>query len=235
MIYLGVIALGLVMGSFLNVIIHRLPYGESIISPCSHCPECSHPLKTLDLVPLFSYLWLRGRCRYCKKSISLGYPLVEALTAVAFLAIYSEHGLSLIAISGWLFSMLVIAAAMIDIYTGIIPDKITFPGIAAGLVMSYFTVGVPGAVLGAVFFGGVLFLIAVISRGGMGGGDVKLALLIGAFTGMPGAFLALVISSLTGGAYALGLLILKQATLKTAVRFGPFLALGGWLALLKVI
>ncbi|MEN6461948.1 MAG: A24 family peptidase, partial [Syntrophomonas sp.] len=149
---------------------------------------------------------------------------------ISFALIYLEYGFIFYTISGWLLSVILIASAVIDINEGIIPDKITYPAIVIGLALSYFTVGVPSAILGALLFGGILLLAAIFSRGGMGGGDIKLALAIGAFTGLQGAFLAFVISSLLGGAAAISLLLGKQATLKTAIKFGPLLAIGGWLA-----
>lgn len=222
--------LGIITGSFLNVVIYRLPAGESVVWPGSGCTVCGHALGARDLVPVFSWLWLKGRCRYCGERISVRYPIIEILNALAFLLVYFKWGISLFNASGWLLTCILIACAAIDWDKGIIPNRITYPGIILGLSLSYLTVGLPSAFLGALLFGGIFFLAAIISRGGMGGGDVKLALLIGAFTGLQGAALAFILTSLIGGVWAVYLLLSRKAGRKTAIRFGPFLAIGGWLA-----
>lgn len=247
-----VIILGLLIGSFLNVVIYRLPRGESIVWPGSRCTNCGYDLKPRDLVPVFSYLFLRGRCRQCGERIALRYPLIEILTAVLFFLIYMQSNNLFIQggvnenffytgvglqwswlaqiLSGWLLSFVLIACALIDLDHGIIPNALTYPGLLLGLALSYFTVGITTAFLGALLFGGILLLAAVLSRGGMGGGDVKLAAVIGAFCGWQGALVAFVLSSLLGGLWAVMLLVSRRANRKTAIRFGPFLAIGGWLA-----
>jgi leader peptidase (prepilin peptidase)/N-methyltransferase len=153
---------------------------------------------------------------------------VEILTAISFLLIYHKSGLSIATGAGWLFTMLLITSAFIDADTGIIPNKITYPGIIVGLVLSYFTVGVSSALLGGLLFGGILLLAALISRGGMGGGDIKLAAMVGIFTGFKGAFLAFILSSVLGGVWAVVLLLRGKANRQTAIRFGPFIALTAW-------
>lgn len=224
------IIIGLITGSFLNVLIYRLPRGESVVWPGSHCPDCGQNLKAGDLIPVLSYIWQRGKCRYCGAKISLRYPLVELLTAAAFLLTYLQWGISWHSLAGILLTFLLIPAAVIDMDHGIIPDRISITGIIIGLLLSPFTAGFTSSLLGVLIFGGTLFLAALISQGGMGGGDIKLAAAIGAFTGWPGALLAFILSSLLGATWVLILLLSKKADRKTAIKFGPFLALGGWVA-----
>lgn len=230
MISVLVALLGLIAGSFLNVVIYRLPAGESVVWPGSRCAGCGHALGAFDLVPVLSWLWLKGRCRYCGERISPRYPFIELLTGLTFLFIYLVYDLSFFTAAGWILTCILLVSAFIDLDHGIIPNVITYPGIILGLLLSYYTVGVPAALLGALLFGGVLFLTAWLSRGGMGGGDVKLAFLIGAFTGWQGAVLAFILSSVGGGLWAFALLLKGRAGRKTALKFGPFLAAAGWLA-----
>lgn len=225
-----IIITGLIIGSFLNVVIYRLPRGESVVLPGSHCPNCGQKLKAWELIPVLSYIWQQGKCRYCCTGISLRYPLVESITAAAFILIYLQWGISWQGLAGIILTVLLIPAAFTDLDHGIIPDRLSITGIIIGLLLSPLTVGFTSSLSGLLLFGGIFFLAALLSRGGMGGGDIKLAAAIGAFTGWQGALLAFILSSLLGGIWGLILLLRKQADRKTAIRFGPFLALGGWLA-----
>ena len=222
-------ALGLIFGSFLNVAIYRIPRGESVVWPGSHCPVCGNNLKALDLIPVLSYLWLHGRCRYCQAKISHCYPLIELLTAVSFLMVYVKAGTLMATLAGWIFTSILIIVSFTDLNDGIIPDLITYPGIIIGLCLSPFTLGIKSAALGSVIFAGIFLGTAIISRGGMGGGDIKLAGVIGAFIGLTGSITTLIISSLAGGIWAASLLCQRKADRKTAVRFGPFMAVSAWL------
>ncbi|NLV16654.1 MAG: prepilin peptidase, partial [Syntrophomonadaceae bacterium] len=224
--------LGLFIGSFLNVLIYRIPRGESVVWPGSHCGQCGHALKPIDLVPVLSYLFLRGKCRYCGAHISFRYPFVELLTAFAFLLVYYQYGYTVWTAAGCVLAALLIVVAFTDIDEGIIPDVITYPGMLIGLAFSFFTIGIKSALIAMLGFGLIFFLIAILSRGGMGGGDVKLVAVIGAFVGPINSVLVFIISSLAGGLWALGLLLFKGAGRKTEVRFGPFLALAGFIAFL---
>lgn len=224
-----VVVFALLLGSFLNVIIYRLPRGESVVWPGSHCPRCGSSLKAWDLIPVLSYLWLGGRCRSCKDRISLRYPLVEILTAVAFLLVYLKSGLSVQTGAGFIFTAILLVTAFTDIDEGIIPDLITYPGIVIGLFLSPYTLGLKTAGLGAIVFAGIFLVTALLSHGGMGGGDIKLAGVIGAFVGFTGSMMTLVFSSLAGGLWAVVLLWQGKADRKTAIRFGPFLAAAAWL------
>jgi leader peptidase (prepilin peptidase)/N-methyltransferase len=186
-------------------------------------------LKAWDLVPVLSYLFLGARCRYCRDKISPLYPIVEILTAVSFFLIYLEWGITLQAAIGFIFTIILIITAFTDINEGIIPDLITYPGIVIGLFLSLFSIGFKSSALGAIVFATIFLVTAIVSRGGMGGGDIKLAGVIGAFTGFTGAVQTLIISSVAGGIWALLLIILGKADRKTSIRFGPFLAVSAWL------
>jgi leader peptidase (prepilin peptidase)/N-methyltransferase len=230
--YIIVFTVGLLFGSFTNVIIARMPVGESIVSPPSHCPNCNKQLRAVDLVPVFSYLFLRGRCRYCQGKISIRYPLVEILCALLFIGVYLRWGMTMTTVSGWAFSVILLGAAFIDIDHGIIPDRLTYPGIIIGLILSFGTLGFLPALYGTLAFGGLLFAIAFISKGGMGGGDVKLAAVIGAFTGVTGSVVTLLLASFSGAIFGLIIMAVKKTGRKTPIKFGPFLAVSAYIAFL---
>lgn len=230
--YLIVITVGLLFGSFTNVIIARMPVGESIVFPPSHCPYCHERLKALDLVPVFSYLFLRGHCRYCQQAISIRYLLVEILCALLFMGVYLRWGLTMTTMSGWVFTVILLGAAFIDIDHGIIPDRLTYPGIIIGLVLSFWTLGFLPALWGLLAFGGLMFAAALISNGGMGGGDVKLAAVIGAFTGITGSAITLLLSSFSGAIFGLIIMAVYKTGRKTPIKFGPFLAISAYIAFL---
>ena len=231
-IYILIITVGLLFGSFTNVIIARIPHGESVVTPSSHCPRCGHRLNALDLVPVLSWLFLQRKCRYCSGSISRRYPLVELLTAVLFAGVYWRWGMSAETLAGCILVIILVSTAFIDLDEGIIPDIITIPAVVIGLAISWATIGFFPALWGALAFGGILFLVVVLSRGGMGGGDVKLAAVIGAFTGIPGAIITLLLSSFLGAVFGITLMALGKAGRKTPVKFGPFLAIGAYTAYL---
>lgn len=231
---IGMALFGLVIGSFLNVVACRVPEGISIIRPRSRCPSCRMTLRPLDLIPVVSYIMLGGRCRYCGTSIASLYPLTEAGTAVLFVLAYDQFGISselLIALP--LFSILVVITH-IDLRLKLIPDKMTFPGMVYfGLLRIFFH---PDPwwdyVLGFFIAGGLLWIIAVVSRGGMGGGDIKLMAMTGLAIGWKWALLAFFIATLVGGLVGVTLLLSRRAGRKDAIPFGPFLAIGITLAYL---
>jgi leader peptidase (prepilin peptidase)/N-methyltransferase len=226
-------AFGLVIGSFLNVCIHRLPAGRSVVHPRSSCPGCGHLIRGYDNIPVLSYLILRGRCRDCGTRISPRYPLVEllsggfaAMTAARFGA--GWEGLIMFALVA---SFLVIT--FIDLDHRIIPDVISLPGIGLGLAASF----LPGmltpvdSLIGLLAGGGSLFLVAwgyelITHREGMGGGDIKLLAMIGAFMGWKGVFFTIFVASLTGTLAGVALMLRRHGGMKLAVPFGPFLAIG---------
>ncbi|MDD2620501.1 MAG: prepilin peptidase [Syntrophomonadaceae bacterium] len=217
------------IGSFLNVLIFRLPRKESIIWPRSCCPECGQVLKIQDLIPLINYIRLKGKCRYCRKSINLQYPLVEILTVILFVLVFHKWGLSAQLMEGCIFTAILLVASFTDINAGIIPDNLTYPGILTGLVLACVSLNLGNALWGAGIFGGVFFIIASLTNGGMGGGDIKLAVLIGTYTGIQGAVIVFILSSILAGIWVLILFCQGKANRKTKIKFGPFLAISAWL------
>ncbi len=226
--------LGLAVGSFLNVCSDRLPQGRSIINPPSACATCRHRLGVVDLVPLLSYLWLRGRCRYCHTPIPRRLPAVELAMGLLFALLYWHHGLSLMLGFSLVYACLLTLIFVIDIEHQLILDKVVYPGMGLALALSAFNpaLGVnpgPGTVSSIV--GGaaglaVMLLIFLIARGGMGMGDVKMAVLVGLVTGFPKVFMALFLSIIAGGLIATALLTLGLKTRRQPIPFGPFLAMG---------
>jgi leader peptidase (prepilin peptidase)/N-methyltransferase len=229
-----VVVLGLVIGSFLNVVIARMPEGKSLWRPRSACPACGVAIAWYDNVPVLSFLALRGRCRACRAAISWRYPVVEAITAVAFATAYVLLGPTLdFAVAAALLAGL-IAITGIDLAHQIIPDAITLPGIVAGVLASLATGRIPwlDSLVGIVVGAGVFLVIILVSRGGMGGGDMKLGGMLGAFLGWKLGLLAILLGVLSGGVVAVCLLALGRKGRKEAIPFGPFLALGGAVAFL---
>jgi leader peptidase (prepilin peptidase)/N-methyltransferase len=224
---------GAAVGSFLNVIILRLPEEKSIVFPASHCPECRHPIRLYDNIPLISYLFLKGRCRDCGGSISLRYPLVEGLTAILSLLIYWKFGPSMQYLCVFVFTCSLIVITFIDLDHQIIPDVISLPGIPIFFLAAVFVMNLRffDAFLGFLIGGGVLYGVAFVyelitKREGMGGGDIKLLAMIGAFLGWQSLLFVLLISSFAGAAVGIALMIIKGQDMKYAVPFGPFLSLG---------
>ena len=229
-----IFVLGLLIGSFLNVCIWRLPREESIVWPGSHCPACSTVLGVRDLVPVLSWLFLRGRCRYCGEKISARYPAVELLTGALFLACFLHFGLTLALAGALAFSSLLVAITFIDMDHQIILDGMLVVLGALGLALQLWTgaVGIVSMLAGALAGGGLLLLLAVISRGGMGGGDVKFAFALGFWLGWQGVLLALFIGFVLGGLGSALLILLRLRGRKDFIPFGPFIAAGAWIALL---
>ncbi|MCK4362591.1 MAG: prepilin peptidase [Dehalococcoidia bacterium] len=239
--------LGLAVGSFLNVCIDRLPTGKSIIRLPSHCESCNQKLRARDLVPLFSYLWLRGHCRYCGAKIPLRLPLVELATALIFASLTWHYGPGLQLAIALIYSCLFLVIFAIDLERRLILDIVVYPAMVLALIFSSFwngfsqwpSPGILNALLGgAVGFGfmGSAYLIALWRYrsvgGGMGLGDVTLAGLIGIVTGFPLVFVALLLGILSGGVVAISLLIVRLRRGKDPIPFGPFLAVATMVALL---
>ncbi len=238
MLFLLAFVLGAVVGSFLNVCIWRLPAGASIVYPPSHCPTCGVGIRVRDNVPVLSYLLLRGRCHACRGSISVRYPAVEVLTAAMFAALLHKFGLSPLFGIYAVFIAALIVISFIDLDHQIIPDVISLPGIAIGLLLSALGDGVPlvDSVLGAVLGGGLLYVVAFgyhawTGREGMGGGDIKLLAMIGAFLGWRGVLVTLFLGSFTGALVGTALIIARGTDARLPIPFGPFLALGAVSAL----
>lgn len=232
------IIFGAIFGSFLNVCIIRLPKEESIITPGSHCPHCHSPIKFYDNIPLISYLFLRGKCRYCKRSISIQYPLVEGITAISSLLLFLRYGLSWSYLFYFSFFAALIVITVIDLYHQIIPDVISIPGIGVGLLGALILPHITffNSLMGILLGGGSLFVVATLyqwlfKREGMGGGDVKLLAMIGAFLGWDAVVLTILLGSLVGSIIGIMIMALKGKDFKYAIPFGPFLSLGAVTAL----
>lgn len=248
---------GLLIGSFLNVVVWRVPRGESLVSPPSHCPKCEHPILARDNIPVISWLWLRGRCRHCSARISWRYPAVELATALTFAAIvwgvlrgvislpkgdYPAVSTVLILVALLYLASISIALTLIDIDHQRLPNAIVLPGYAVGILFLWSAslfAGDPAALLrsgigmAAMFLG--YLILALAYSGGMGFGDVKLAGVLGLFLGwlgweqlIVGAFFAFVL----GGIFSIGLLLMRRANRKTGVPFGPWMVFGAWFGIL---
>ena len=222
---------GAVLGSFANVVIHRLPRGDSIVVPGSRCPHCGTPIRAWDNVPLVSFVLLRARCRHCGGPIAWRYPLVEALMAALFVAVGLRFHDLLPLVSGLVFAFLMVVITFIDLDHQLILNRITYPGIVIGLVLAALKGQLLSAALAAAGAAAVILAIVVVSRGGMGGGDIKLAALMGAFLGWPAVAVALFVAFLAGGTVGIILLALRLRGRKDAIPFGPALAAGALAAL----
>ncbi|MEO5358812.1 MAG: prepilin peptidase [Nitrospirota bacterium] len=240
--YVLTAAFGLIVGSFLNVCIYRLPQkGLSIVTPPSSCPACGKRISPWHNIPVISYLALRGRCAYCGVHISLRYPAVELLNGILYVLIYAKFGITAYSIYYMMFISALIVITFIDIDYQIIPDVITLPGMVLGLIGSIFILpephlygrlmGISGSFAG-LFTGGLIFyIIAVVSRGGMGGGDIKLMAMAGATFGWKSTLLTIFIGSFVGSVYGISLMIFKGKGRKAKIPFGPFLSLGAVVSL----
>jgi leader peptidase (prepilin peptidase)/N-methyltransferase len=233
--------LGLAVGSFLNVCIDRLPQNKSIAYPPSHCEACQHKLAAKDLIPVFSYLRLRGRCRYCQVSIPRKLMWVELATAVIFALLYWHYQLSPELGVMAFYACLFIIIFVIDLEHSLILNKVVYPGMIVALLLSLYpwpwfseSIGmrVAYAALGGAAGFAIFLLIALVSRGGMGWGDVKLAALIGLATGFPLVFVAIIMAAILGGIVAVALLAARRKGRREMIPFGPFLAVAAMVTLL---
>ncbi len=225
------LVLGAVVGSFLNVCIYRVPAGKSIVSPPSSCPHCGHLIRWYQNIPILSYLFLGGKCVGCRIRISLRYPAVETLTGLLFALVLYCFGFSSATLVYWLFVSALVVIAFIDLDHQIIPDVISLPGIVVGFLCSFFIPWLSwlDSLLGVVIGGGILLSIAwiyekVAKREGMGGGDIKLLAMLGAFLGWKAVFPVIFIASLIGSLVGVPLMLLQKGNTKLAIPFGPFLA-----------
>jgi len=228
-----VFAFGAIIGSFLNVCIARLPDGRSIVRPPSHCPKCQSFLAWYDNVPILSYLVLGGRCRTCRVRISAIYPAVEVLTGALAVALFLRLGPTLAFAGYFAFAAALVVITFIDLDHQLIPDVISLPGIVVGLAFSLVSPLVTplDAALGVLAGGGTLLAVAWLyktfrGQEGMGGGDIKLLAMIGAFLGWQSIFVTLFVGSVIGSIIGVGLMLYERADTKLAIPFGPFLAGG---------
>ncbi len=232
---------GSIVGSFLNVCIYRIPRGESIIIPASHCPSCNAPIKIWDNIPILSYVMLGGRCRACKSRISLRYPLVEAMNALLYIALLWRFRIGWHTLFYFALASALIVITFIDLDFQIIPDGITLPGILIGTIagslilpdpfLRWSLLGYKASVFGALTGFGLFYIVAVLSRGGMGGGDIKMMAMVGALMGWKSVLLTTFLGSLLGSVWGISLMVFKGKGRKTKIPFGPFLAAGAIITL----
>ena len=236
MVYAGLV--GLIVGSYLNVVVHRLPHQQSTVLPRSRCPKCGAAIRALDNLPVVSWLLLGGRCRDCRAPISVRYPLIELLTGGLFAGAVARFGVTASAAGAALFCAALVALAAIDIEHFLLPDRITLPGLAVALAFQPLLAwgSIAGALQGALLGAGLLLVMAGIwelLRGveGMGLGDVKMLAMIGAFLGVHGVIVTLVFASLAGSVVGITLLARGSIELQGKLPFGFFLAAGAAVAL----
>ena len=239
MIPAALFIVGAIFGSFLNVVAHRVPRGGSIVSPPSACPDCGARIRARDNVPILSYLALRGRCRDCGVRIPPRYLVVELLAGAVPVPLYARYGLGREFFVYWPFAEVLLVLSAIDLSHRILPDKITLPGIAAGLIVAPLAgiLSFQSSLLGAAIGGGGLYLIALLGaavfrKESMGGGDIKLGAMLGAFLGWQATIVMLFVSFLLGAVVGSALTARRDRGWDRAVPFGPFLAAGSFLTVL---
>ena len=238
-VWISIFMLGIIFGSFLTVCIHRIPQGKSVVAPRSACPACGNRIAWYDNVPIWSFLWLQGRCRVCQQAIPIRYPVIEMVNGLGYLLVYWRFGWawSTIIYAG-LFSVFLVVT-WIDWDHQIIPDVITLPGIIIGLGCAgvFLPTGWANSVIGILVGGGVLLILAWVSpyvfgKEGMGGGDIKFLAMVGAFLGWKAVLLALMIASVVGACIGIALLWAKVMERGQYIPFGPYLAMGSLVAML---
>lgn len=223
--------IGSIIGSFINVVIYRLPKSKSIVNPPSACPSCGNRLKWFDMIPILSYIFLKGRCRYCRAKISIIYPIVEILTALTFMFVYVKFGFSLYALKFIIFLTLIIAVSFIDLREGVVPDAIVIPGCGVAILFSLFE----GkqiflqSLLGLTFLGIIFLIIIILSRGGMGEGDITLGAMIGAFVGFKFSIVVFVLSFILGAIFGVIAILFLKKKGKDAIPFGPYLGIASFI------
>ncbi|WP_418792324.1 prepilin peptidase [Phosphitispora sp. TUW77] len=225
-----VFLLGLILGSFINVVIYRIPKGESVAWPPSHCTVCGTRIRRRHLVPVLSYIFLKGKCAYCNHTISIRYPVTELFFGILYYILFLIYGSTWDFLFAAVFITIIFIAAVIDMEHRIIPNKLNIFGAVSGFILT--AGGCHGwrFSLGGLLAGGLLLLVAaVISRGGMGGGDIKYAAALGAFLGWQGILATVFLASVMGSIFGIIICIIKKMPLrKTGIPFGPFLSAGAF-------
>lgn len=245
-LYIVVFLFGSMVGSFLNVCIYRIPRGKSIVSPSSRCPSCNNPIMPWDNVPIFSFILLRGKCRFCGKRISFKYPFVEIINAVFYVAALLIYGGSFTLLVHFTFISALVVITFIDLEFQIIPDRISLPGIVISLVFGSTVfpdsfsrtdlLGLQASITGVLLGGGLYYAIAVLGRAllkkeAMGGGDIKMMAMVGGFLGWKGVILTTFLGSLFGSVIGILLIIMKGREWGSRIPFGPYLAAGAIICL----
>ena len=233
-IYACVFMFGLSVGSFLNVCIYRIPLKKSISFPPSSCTNCGKKLSPFELIPVVSYMLLRGKCKGCGAGISVKYPVVELLTGFLFVWVFSAFGVSAAFLKYALLASVLLVVSLIDLEHQIIPDEIVIFSIVAGIVMNIAArdVSLMSSAIGFFAASGILLLLAIITKGGMGGGDIKLMAAVGLFIGTGPVLLGLFLSFIIGGIISFILILFKIKGRKDYIPFGPFLSIGSFISAL---
>ena len=226
---------GLIIGSFLNVCIYRIPIGQSIVSPPSFCRSCGRRLKRLDIIPIISWIFLAGKCRKCGEYIGIRYPIVELITGLSFSVVYWQYGMHWILLPHLTLTAILIAILFIDLDHKIIPNKINLFALASfflfNIILGY--IHWSDALLGAVIGGGFLLFLVLLSKGtAMGMGDVKFMAVLGLYLGWKNIILTLLLSFIFGGVFGILLLISKRKSRKDAIPFGPWIALAAFITII---
>jgi len=234
--YILVIIIGMIIGSFLNVCTFRVPNEESISYPPSHCSNCNHRLMPLDLIPIFSFIFLRGRCRYCKEKISFQYPIVEALNCIFYVIIFFEYGVSIATLKYSVLISLLIVISFIDYKTQYVYQSNIIFGLICGIIFMLinfmlYKSGILDSIMGSIIGFLIIKTIVVITKG-MGDGDAEIALVCGLFLGVKGILIGLFLSVIIGGASGVLIIILKLKNLKDKIAFGPFIAVGTFISMI---
>jgi leader peptidase (prepilin peptidase) / N-methyltransferase len=231
--HIAVFVLGCCLGSFFNVVIYRLPRHESIVRPGSHCPHCMEPIAGYHNIPLVSYLILGGKCSRCKQAISIRYPLIEVISGLLALFLFRRYGWEAQFFIEFFFVSLLVVITFIDLDTLTIPDLFSLTGIVVGFASSFLSPRISwlDSILGILLGGGFFYLIAIAyqyfrHQEGLGGGDIKLLAMIGAFTGLSGAMFTVLVASVVGTLVGLALMWRSRKGLMTMLPFGPFLSFG---------
>lgn len=221
--------LGLLIGSFLNVCIYRIPRNESISFPPSHCTSCDNKIRAYDLIPVLSYIFLKGKCRHCKEKISIKYPVIELITGALFLALYIKFGLTFELIKFVIFISFLIVIGIIDLETTDVYLKTTLSGIVTGIIFiiigHFYGLEILTYLYGGLLGGGLISLIILVTHG-MGWGDAEICLLAGVFLGLKLTLVMLFLSFVLGGIIGVLLIVTKKKSRKDYIPFGPFIALG---------
>lgn len=230
-----ILLFGLTIGSFLNVCIYRIPKGESISYPPSHCMGCGTRLKHLDLIPIISYLLAKGKCRYCGEKISLQYPIIEILNAFIYVLLFYKFGLSLLLIKYSILCSVLLVISIIDFDHKIIPNSINLFLLIYGIIFNIIDFSfsnLTSNLLGLFIGGGLFLLIAIISKGAMGGGDIKLVAVLGLLFGFKKILLITFLSFIIGAIISILLLLFKIKKRKDYIPFGPFICIGAFITII---
>jgi len=222
---------GLLLGSFSNVCIYRLPKKESVSFPGSQCTACKTPIRAIDNIPVFSFIFLGGKCRACGQKISIIYPLIEIVVALLIVAVFVQFGFTWESLIYAVVCTALVIITVIDYEHKIIPDRITLPGIVLGLGAGSYLLDPLSSVLGFLLGGGLFYLLAILSRGGMGGGDIKFIAAAGALLGWQKVLLVIILGATLGSIIGLVLMIAQKKDRKSQIPFGPFLAIGTLIAI----